>query len=400
VPEVTVELREPLPEALASEVERRLYFVSPAIAGFDVLIRDGWLQGVAVTCREPVAPGELSDKINEMIDGEVRPQRVHRGRVLWRAPSPRAADPDTFRALAERGLVSEAGEGQIAVGEPLLSLLHYFDRALLALLRSEYPATEFRYPTLISAEALRRTGYFASFPQHLMFVTRLRNDIEVYREFREADGRPDAGPDLLGYCADVDYCLPPTMCYHVFHQYRGRSLDPARPHVVTCRGKSFRFESAYATTLERLWDFTIREMVFMGTREQVAGARQKVLRRCLSYLEELGLDGLCEVANDPFFGGTDVADRISSQRLLELKYELRLQVAPGRTIAVGSFNFHDRHFGSSFGIDGHGGEPVHSACIGFGLERLVFAFLCQYGLEPAGWPEPVRRAVAEQGGDS
>jgi seryl-tRNA synthetase len=95
-----------------------------------------------------------------------------------------------------------------------------------------------------------------------------------------------------------------------------------------------------------------------------------------------------------------VADQISSQRLLELKYEVRLEVAPARTIAVGSFNFHDRHFGSSFGIRGDAGEPVYSSCIGFGLERLVFAFLCQYGISPDDWPVAVREALAQQGGGS
>ena len=189
------------------------------------------------------------------------------------------------------------------------------------------------------------------------------------------------------------------MCYHVFQQYRGRSLDTTDVHVVTCRGKSFRFESAYVTTLERLWDFTIREIVFMGTREQVTGARESLLRRCLSYMQELDLAGQCEVANDPFFGG-DAADRISSQRLMELKYELRLEVAPAHAIAVGSFNFHDRHFGSSFAITSDTGEPVHSSCVGFGLERLVYAFLCQYGLAPDTWPADVRMALTPAGGGS
>jgi seryl-tRNA synthetase len=61
---------------------------------------------------------------------------------------------------------------------------------------------------------------------------------------------------------------------------------------------------------------------------------------------------------------------------------------------VGSFNFHERFFGESFGITSAGGEgPVHTACAGFGLERFAYAFLCQHGLDPSGWPREVRDAV-------
>jgi seryl-tRNA synthetase len=62
-------------------------------------------------------------------------------------------------------------------------------------------------------------------------------------------------------------------------------------------------------------------------------------------------------------------------------------------VALGSFNYHQDFFGRSFGIADGGGEPVHTACIGFGLERLVLAFLAQYGLDRAAWPPAVRAGV-------
>jgi hypothetical protein len=104
-----------------------------------------------------------------------------------------------------------------------------------------------------------------------------------------------------------------------------------------------------------------------------------------STLERLGLTGRCEVANDAFFL-KDSADHAWSQRFLELKYELRLDVDAETTIAVGSFNFHERFFADSFRI-GSGADHVHTACVGFGLERLTYAFLCRHGLDPARWPE-------------
>jgi hypothetical protein len=71
-----------------------------------------------------------------------------------------------------------------------------------------------------------------------------------------------------------------------------------------------------------------------------------------------GLSGRCEVGNDPFFGGSDTPDRISSQRIMELKHELRVSVGGDRTIAVGSFNFHnDLPSSASSGWTSGNGRP-------------------------------------------
>jgi seryl-tRNA synthetase len=387
----SITLDPPVPAALAEEVERRLLFVTPGITGYRLDTGgDGDVRAVVLFADGPLDAGVVADKLNRVLDGEVRPQLPNPESVVWTSPHESRADDGVYGLLTAVGAVTEAGEGQVAIGEPLLSLLECLDELVLDALAEDFTAVRYRYPTLISTRALADAGYFASFPQHLMLVTRLHNDVDVYREFRERvlSGGPD--PSVLELAGNVDYCLPPTMCYHTFHQHRGRTLDADRLGVVTARGKSFRHEAGYATTLERLWDFTIREIVFLGSRDEVLAARETFMRRVFALVGELGLAGRCEVGNDPFFGAPDTAGRIWSQRLLRLKYELRLPVAPGRDIAVGSFNFHDDLFGRVFGIRrGDGPEPVRSGCAGFGLERLVYAFLCQHGLDRRDWPAVV-----------
>jgi seryl-tRNA synthetase len=168
--------------------------------------------------------------------------------------------------------------------------------------------------------------------------------------------------------------------------------------VVTARGKSFRYESRYHASLKRLWDFTIREIVFLGARERVAECRERFLRRAVELADRLRLDGRCEVASDPFFCAGNTSERVSAQRLLELKYELRLAIGPDATVAVGSFNLHEQHFGEAFEIVDDRGEPVHSGCVGFGLERLAYAVLCQYGPDPAEWPAELRPGTESSDG--
>jgi seryl-tRNA synthetase len=181
------------------------------------------------------------------------------------------------------------------------------------------------------------------------------------------------------------------MCYHTYHQLSGKEVDN---RVITARGKSFRYESKYHRSLERLWDFTIREIVFLGTKDFVLDCRRRLMDATFALLEDLKLEVYCEVANDPFFCRPDTAVKIFSQRMMELKYELRMNTSAAGTISVGSFNYHEQFFAENFTLKSPGeDELIFTGCAGFGLERLVYAFLCQYGLDREHWPETIRKAL-------
>ena len=52
-----------------------------------------------------------------------------------------------------------------------------------------------------------------------------------------------------------------------------------------------------------------------------------------------------------------------------------------------SINYHQDHFGSVYGIVTGDGRVAHSACLGFGLERVTLALLRIHGLELDEWPD-------------
>ncbi|HEY3685968.1 MAG TPA: hypothetical protein VGL93_23250 [Streptosporangiaceae bacterium] len=383
----------PVPATHERELATRVFFVSEAILDF-ALVRPGPADGIGavdLALRTGTDVDDLARKLRFTVANDVLAQRALEPKVIWRGT---AAGParDVFDDLLRQGAAWEAGEGQVTLGEPVLSLMDHLDTRIRDLVRVEFGAREYRYPTLITTAALRRCGYFRSFPHLLMFVSRLHGDVDAYRTFlADLAAGGDVGAGLRAHAAGFDHCLPPTMCYHTYQQLADRPL-PASALTVTARGKSFRYESRYRRSLERLWDFTIREIVFLGARDDVLARRRRLMERSWDLMEELGLGGRCEVANDPFFVDTGTAERVWSQHLLELKYELRLPLDADRDVAVGSFNFHDRFFGESFGIT-TGGGAAYTACAGFGLERLAYAFLCRHGTGPDGWPAGVRAAV-------
>jgi len=395
--EHVVPLTRAIPLLLAEELARRVYFVAEEILGFRLLADGDTVSGLAVTVAGERLPAGLADKLDFVLRNDVLPQLVRAPKVVWRRDADREYPPDTFDQLVAKGAATQAGEGQVALGEPLLSLMDDLDRVVRRIVLDEFGGREYRYPTLIPLAALERCSYLTSFPQYSMFATRLRSDVDNYRAFLGGDG--PMGERILPHCADVDYCLPPTMCYHTFHQLTGAELPPGGK-VVTARGKSFRHEARYHRGLARLWDFTIREIVFLGTRDEVLDARQRFMGRALELADALGVSGRCEVASDPFFANVESGVRATSQRLLELKYELQLDLAPGDAVSVASFNFHEQFFGDAFELRLPGGATPFSGCVGFGLERFAFALVCQHGTDPARWPAAVREVLTSKEGTS
>jgi seryl-tRNA synthetase len=138
--------------------------------------------------------------------------------------------------------------------------------------------------------------------------------------------------------------------------------------------------------------FHQRELVRIGEPEAVVAWRTSWRYRAVELLRGLGLRAQLQIASDPFFGrsGRMLA---ASQREQELKFEVVVPIAAPEPSAVASFNYHQDHFAAPFGIELSDGGRAHTACLGFGLERIALALFAEHGLELDGWPEEVRREL-------
>jgi seryl-tRNA synthetase len=242
---------------------------------------------------------------------------------------------------------------------------------------------------MLPIAALDRCHYFGSFPHHVTFPLHVREDLSAIEDLASAEAsRRD---DFAGILARPAHVLSPAVCFHTYLSLRDRPL--AAPYTVTAKGRCFRFESRNFATLERLWDFTLREVVFVGPEAWVAEQREAWVDETDRLVDALELDAWIETANDPFFANNAVARRYF-QLVSHTKYELRLSLpyAQGRSLAAGSFNLHRDFFGSSFGI-AHAGGSAHTACVGFGLERFAWALFAQHGPTLASWPASVLRVL-------
>jgi seryl-tRNA synthetase len=79
------------------------------------------------------------------------------------------------------------------------------------------------------------------------------------------------------------------------------------------------------------------------------------------------------------------------QKQQKLKFEVLVPVISlEKPTAVCSFNYHQEHFGHVFGIRTADDQVAHTACLGFGLERVVMALFKTHGFDPKSWPQAVR----------
>lgn len=231
------------------------------------------------------------------------------------------------------------------------ALHRWFDEQFRAM-ALEAGAIERVFPSSIAGATLRRAGFFEAFPD---------------------------GASRADKSAPADTFLPPAVCYHVYAALAGVVLES--PALLTAAQTCFRDADRGSDDDARLWQFTMREIVFIGSEAWVSEQRGAWTRRARTFAERLQLASAVEPATDPFFGDVSRGRRLI-QQLKHLKDELRLAMGP-RWIAAASFNSHETFFGSRFDLTLGDATVAHSGCAAFGLERWTLAFLSQRGEDAA-----------------
>ncbi|MGH9831095.1 MAG: amino acid--[acyl-carrier-protein] ligase, partial [Blastocatellia bacterium] len=154
----------------------------------------------------------------------------------------------------------------------------------------------------------------------------------------------------------------------------------------------FRHEATYE--LDRLQAFRMREYVFIGTGDEALRFRTRWMPRAEQLAQCLGLPYKLVTASDPFFGRAGQMAALM-QLEQELKFELLIPVhSQERPTACMSFNYHRDHFGKAWNLRTNRGDIAHTACIAFGLDRLVLALFATHGLDIKKWPATAREALA------
>lgn len=246
-------------------------------------------------------------------------------------------------------------------------------------------AESLRFPPLLPRRRLEEAGYLANFPHLAGSVFAFEgNEAEAKVQAARAARHEDWGE----FQRMTDLVLVPAACYPVYPAIAARGALPRGGALVdTGAAGVFRREASQDPGRRQM--FHMHELVRIGEPDVVRQWRDQWAQRGLDILNGLGLAAELKIANDPFFGRR-ARLLVANQRDEALKLEVLVQIAGPEPTAVASFNLHRDHFGNAFGIELADGDVAHTACLGFGQERIVLALLTTHGFDPSDWPAEVR----------
>ncbi|MGE5095821.1 MAG: amino acid--[acyl-carrier-protein] ligase [Betaproteobacteria bacterium] len=267
---------------------------------------------------------------------------------------------------------------------------HVIDRfdALVSKHGRELDPVVMRFPPIFARSHYERIDHIDNFPDLMGSVHTFTGDD---REHRGMLAKFRAKEDWSRDLSAAEVMMTPAICYPLYPTIAAGKL-PEGGLRVDLQGFAFRHEPSDDPA--RMQIFRMHEYVRVGTPAQALEHRQYWLDKGREILRSVGLEVEAVVANDPFFGrGGKVQKAI--QREQALKFEFVIPIcSTDKPTAIGSCNYHVDHFGVAFDIRSADGNVAHSACVGFGLERVALALFRTHGLRVEDWPREVRDVLA------
>lgn len=275
--------------------------------------------------------------------------------------------------LRDQGLLSVVESDGGLIGYCFVGRLYeayaLLDELLVRVLSRHWPAEPHSCPPLLNRSVLERIGFFEKLPSIPFHVVPHK--------------MADRGP------ASDQWLLSPSTCYHTFSLLSG--IDQHWPlKCFTATSNCHRFEPEGGDPL-RMASFTMREFVFMGEREAVEQESEAAFLHSVEFLRRAGFSIDIEVASDIFYGEGSAATR-KVQKALGVKLEALTTGPTGRQVSVASRNFHRDLFTSTFDIgDASRPQRMYSACVAFGVERLLLSLLAATpGFDPSALVDALR----------
>lgn len=291
------------------------------------------------------------------------------------------------RLFEARLLIPSGVNGVYGLSGVFEDIVDRFER-LVTLRAAPLQAEVIRFPGVLTRESYLKTSHIENFPDLMGSVHSFTGNERAHQRMLAERA---AGNDWTQSLTPSEIMMTPATCYPLYPTAAGTEL-PADGRIVDL--KSFVFRHEPSPDPARMQVFRQREFVRLGTPEQAQEHQQYWLQLGLQILEEVGLQARQDVANDPFFGRAGKVMAIA-QKEQDLKFEILHTVASEeRPTAIASSNYHLDYFGRAFDIQTLDGKPAHTACIGFGLERIALALFMKHGFDPEQWPTDVQNVLA------
>lgn len=211
---------------------------------------------------------------------------------------------------------------------------------------NKWNPVEIHIPALIHRDILNKIGYFDSFPHQIIGIKSLF-DSNKYN----------------------DFFLTPSACLHFYPIFAQQQIENG---IFTTKARVYRNEEKKTDGKTRLVDFTVREIVVVGTIDNVLSKLTNIGNSIVEYGNSIGLDINLETAFDPFYPSRENIIKKRFQLGNNQKKEMIIDYN-GEKLSIGSINYHGFHFSRAFQFDKN--NTIVTGCIGVGLERWTSALI-------------------------
>ncbi len=288
-----------------------------------------------------------------------------------------------FQDMKDKGYVKEICSGVFAYSSLFLAVMRYFDRKIDEFGKAEFKkVTEYTFPVLYPVKDYEKGKYFETFPHHIMFQTKMKNDISILERFAK-NGIHDE--TILEEMAVPKNVLRHAACVPVYSILENQTIYNGNEACFLISGKCFRNEADNVFELARLNEFYMKEYVFAGSPEYCNDSIENAKNLWRYWTDVFGLRCKTDTANDSFFASNYKKLKLF-QILGDSKQEFKIQLPSSDTyVACSSANHHRTHFSKPYNIKGEDGAYCYTACFAFGVERLSYTLLSQKGLDVSKW---------------
>lgn len=298
---------------------------------------------------------------------------------------------DPIKILKKNGEIKKISNELFQFQGSFLNVFRKTNEYFFKLAINKYKAIDQENPSLWPIDLYKKINYFNEFPQQSLLVFGLKKNHKNLKKFSLNHDKSKNYKKILpsNQFEGSEYGLQPAVCDNCYYAFR--NLKIFRNSIYTTYNKVFRNETSNYKSLDRLITFSVRDIIFMGSKNFVIKTRNQLLDDIIKFLKIAGIQCSIETANDPFFIGN--INKKLFQNLFNLKYEI-LALIPflKKKIAVGSINLHLDTFGKAFNISNKK-KNIFSGCVGIGFERLLLTLYSQHGNDLGKWPIKLKKIL-------
>lgn len=272
------------------------------------------------------------------------------------------ADEDILSTLLSRGEVCYSRDGEFYYGAMLKKAIEKIDTTFLRLMSNFFNYEESYSSPAIKMESLGKITDLSELSRELMIASHFDNT--SIDKVNDTKTKPK-------------WVLPAAPCLKIYLLNENKEINSNL--IYSTRGLCFRNESKEKHGFERMETFNQRELVFIGDKEHVSNMVALAKEKIFDFFKHLSINVYDEVAKDPFFMNPDKREKYDINGSIKTEIRARLNNS-GKSISVASFDVHGNFFGKKCNIKKEN-EEVFSACLGIGIERIIWAFLIQNGFD-------------------